>query len=771
MFRTRIGNTNARSIQLFFKKFVIPDGAKLFIYNSNKTVIAGAFTSNNVQNDSTFMIADFMGNHVIIEYFEPDNPEFEGQLIIGAIGQAYKDPYTSKSDPGFININCPIGKDAQLAKHAVARMSFRSGLYQASCSGALINNTRNDGKPYFLTAHHCISLSAEAISLITYFNYEVVGCSGDTLTPLSLSGSSLLSTYQSSDFTLLLLNEKPTSSYQPYYAGWNAFEQPATGVTGVHIPAGETKKISIDYDTISTNATSISWDDKSTSPPGSHWRVSWDIGKTAGGSSGSPLFNSGNQIIGQLHGGDSQQEFYGRFDYSYTHRPSDYQRMAHYLDPDSTNIRQINGYSPADNIPDAFFVTPFEQVCHNAPIIFTDYSVFGPYERSWKVFPSTFSFVEGTTDSSANPVIRFLQDTTYIVTLDLSTGGPVVSTENNTIKSAGNLDIAVAPNITGEICDCNFNKLKLTATGAQDYSWSVIPESLDKIILTSLNGDTTSIIRMSGFKADSSYVIGIKIIGSQETCSDSIYADYNIIKPANDDIKNAKLLNYGRSDFFSNVCATIEPGEPVPPFTSCTSQDSWCDEYGNGKNIVEHSVWFKFIGGETGRLSISSYGFDDEIALYSANNYEDILSGNYTLVGANDDRSSTDSRPLLTSEPVTPGKMYWIQVDGSGGGLEDNFYMVLTSLPPTSAENIKSQPLMVYPQPARDIVFISNSEWSSGKANIKVYNVSGSCIFDKKLQINDDKIILDVTSWDSGVYIGWIEIGASRYIVKISKMN
>ncbi len=408
-------------------------------------------------------------------------------------------------------------------------------------------------------------------------------------------------------------------------------------------------------------------------------------------------------------------------------------------------------------------------IMHQSPLLIIQFSVL--IKDHGKYLPSTFSFVEGTTDSSANPVIQFLHDTTYTVTLDLSTGGPVVSTENNTIKSAGNLNVAVTPNITGEICDCNFNKLKLTGTGAQDYSWSVIPESLDKIVLTSINGDTTSIIRMSGYKADSSYVIGIKIIGSQETCSDTVYTDYNIIKPANDDIKNAKLLNYGRSDFFSNVCATIEPGEPIPPFTSCTSQDSWCDEYGTGKNIVEHSVWFKFIGGETGRLSISSYGFDDEIALYSANNYEDILSGNYTLVGANDDRSTTDSRPLLTSEPVTPGKMYWIQVDGSGGGLEDNFYMVLTSLPPTSAENIKSQPLMVYPQPARDRVFISNSEWSSGKAAIKVYNVSGSCIFDKELQINDDKITLDVTSWDSGVYIGWIEIGASLYIVKISKMN
>ncbi len=61
IWRLRIGNVNARSIQLSFKKFVIPDGAKLFVYNSSKTVIAGAFTRNNVQKDSTFTDSRFYG--------------------------------------------------------------------------------------------------------------------------------------------------------------------------------------------------------------------------------------------------------------------------------------------------------------------------------------------------------------------------------------------------------------------------------------------------------------------------------------------------------------------------------------------------------------------------------------------------------------------------------------------------------------------------------------------------------------------------------------
>ena len=239
LWRLRIAADSASSIQLFFQKFIVPEGATLFIYNDTQSQLAGAFTSLNMRTDRKFVVADFSGDHLIVEYFEPAEAAFRGSLILGGIGQAYKDVMLQeKSGDSYININCPEGKYLQLQKHAVCKITFTSNKVSYLCTGALINNARQDGSPYFLTASHCISDSAEAKTLVAYFNYEIEGCSGTTKTPLTLSGSNLLSTASGSDYTLLRLNDAPLPSYQPYYAGWNANNTVTNNVSGIHHPEG-----------------------------------------------------------------------------------------------------------------------------------------------------------------------------------------------------------------------------------------------------------------------------------------------------------------------------------------------------------------------------------------------------------------------------------------------------------------------------------------------------------------------------------------------------
>jgi len=86
----------------------------------------------------------------------------------------------------------------------------------------------------------------------------------------------------------------------------------------IHHPSGDVKKIS-------TYATTPLRVDNSPNVPGSlHWRVTWATGVTEGGSSGSPLFDQSNRIIGDLSGGPSAcgaevlEDYYGRFDDSWT---------------------------------------------------------------------------------------------------------------------------------------------------------------------------------------------------------------------------------------------------------------------------------------------------------------------------------------------------------------------------------------------------------------------------------------------------------------------
>jgi V8-like Glu-specific endopeptidase len=772
IWRIRISNATAKSLQLYFSKYKVPSGAKLFIYNDDLSAIAGAFTKENMQQDESFTIADFRGNHVIIEYYEPSYAEYEGSVILGAIGQAYVDIFDLQSSDDFVNINCPIGKDAQLAKHAVCMITFISGSSQGFCSGALINNANQDGKPYFLTAHHCLSSSTEAATLVAYFNYEVAGCDGEMLTSSTLSGSTLLSTGAPSDYTLLLLNSKPGSDYQPYYAGWDITGEESDTVTGIHVPYLQTKKISIDYDSIYTYPYTIEWEEGSDSPANTHWVLYYDVGTTSSGSSGSPLFNNKNQIIGQLHGGGDDVDLYGKLSYSYTHKPTAYPLIKTYLDPNSTNIKKLDGYIPGGNVPDAFFSTEYEQVCYNTPIEFTDYSVFGPFDRLWSINPLNFTFSGGTTETSQNPVIQFTKDTTYTVELKLSVGGVVKSTESLKIKAGKSLDVSVYQKNQEDICDCDFDTLQLSGSGAESYQWQVMPDDEDKILLTGEHNNTATVKRIPTYSADSTYTLNVRVIGTQSTCSDTVFYATNIVKPSNDNVAHAIEIGYGRSDVYSNVCATEEDGEPVPPSTSCTSQNAWCDcimEESNQNDIVDNSVWFKFIPVKTGNISISSAGFDNQIALYEAETYNDLLTNNYTLLGANDDRSDVDYRPLIKSEAVTAGKTYWIQVDGSACGAEEEFYIIVNDLSATSTNETIIGSFVVYPQPAGDQLNIRIEENSGSEASLSIYTLSGSCLYNIKILLDGSTITLDSSKWEPGVYIMMMRTANTNYVSKIIK--
>src|SRR5690606_879424 len=86
-----------------------------------------------------------------------------------------------------------------------------------------------------------------------------------------------------------------------------------TSQVGIHHPSGDVKKICFD-----NNApTQVTYGNASC------WRVvNWESGTTEPGSSGSPLFDQNQRIVGQLYGGTAScssitHDNYGRFDVSW----------------------------------------------------------------------------------------------------------------------------------------------------------------------------------------------------------------------------------------------------------------------------------------------------------------------------------------------------------------------------------------------------------------------------------------------------------------------
>ncbi len=159
-----------------------------------------------------------------------------------------------------------------------------------------------------------------------------------------------------SDFLLLEAEDAINASWNPFWLGWDATTDAHTGGVGIHHPAGDEKKIS----TYTGNAQNSSqWNGMST-----HYRVVWSgtesgWGVTEGGSSGSPLFESGGKVIGTLTGGGSfcnsvqpggqtQPDYYGRMNYHWTSNPGPAsEELKTWLDPNNTGALTLEGsYSP-----------------------------------------------------------------------------------------------------------------------------------------------------------------------------------------------------------------------------------------------------------------------------------------------------------------------------------------------------------------------------------------------------------------------------------------
>jgi V8-like Glu-specific endopeptidase len=242
-------------------------------------------------------------------------------------------------------VNCAVGADWQVEKRSVA-MILSGG--SALCTGSLVNNTANDGTPYFLTANHCYSNTVG--SWVFVFNHETTGCTGTTgPTNQTVSGSVLRARNAGSDFCLLELNSIPPASYNVQYAGWDASDAATvTSAVGIHHPSGDLKKISFENDAVPQGT----WSGAQT------WDVQqWDDGITEGGSSGSPLFDQNHRVIGQLYGGlsgcagnveNGEGDSYGRFGVSWDAGASSAARLKEWLDPGNSGVLVLDGY------PDGF---------------------------------------------------------------------------------------------------------------------------------------------------------------------------------------------------------------------------------------------------------------------------------------------------------------------------------------------------------------------------------------------------------------------------------
>lgn len=385
---------DAAHLNFGFNPFFLPDGASLVIQSKRGLDKLGPFTANNNEESGQFWTGVLQGESAVIELQVPANRMAELKFGIVRVGHGYRGFGATakhcKSGACETDVAClSTGDPWNNPRRSVAAYTVGG---TDTCTGSLVNNTANDKRMLFATATHCgVNNNTIGATLVAYWNYESATCrrpgssaSGQIVPRPNTTQTGVRFLAQTanpfagsapagdrSDFTLLEFLQPANAAYNLYWAGWDrrntdpVCSAPAdpTLTTGlcasIHHPNVDEKRITFVEATMQTGNIS--------GASGVHWHPFWDPtppnlpnfpagaaltpSVTEPGSSGSPLYNASQRLIGVLSGGPSAcgstganlSDFYGKLAHAWDGLGTTTTAVKSYLDPGGTNPDFIDG--------------------------------------------------------------------------------------------------------------------------------------------------------------------------------------------------------------------------------------------------------------------------------------------------------------------------------------------------------------------------------------------------------------------------------------------
>jgi hypothetical protein len=767
--RFLIVSSGAKAIGLNLDLFRLPPGSSLWLYDPDHTNIVGAVVDDGKNQAGPLTLPEVPGDSLILEYFEPGNAAFAGQIELSQLIHTYRDKsiMDTEESSGLLTSNiatrCPASRPYWNLKHSVCRMTFNDQIYAYLCTGFLVNNTAVNGIPYFVTANHCINTEKMANTLVTYFNYEDASCNVSGGSLITINGAKLLFTLRESDFTLLRLDSDPPPSSQPVYAGWDVSDSASSPVSIIHHPEGKSKVISVSTDAVESMPGLIYWEGGSPTPSNSHWRVKLTSGKTVGGSSGCPLFDKNNRAIGQLHGGDEKTDYFGKLAYTFKMQPDSFVK---YLDPIKSGVHALDGYIPSTNYPESFFDINLKTPCLNEPVRLVNQSLFNADKFIWEFRHNEtgnlqyVEFLDGTNFSSGEPVVQFTERGSY--TVSLSSGN------NDSIRNqTSRFDFVVADTalrlttsgipVSGYICGNQLNNYLISTQGALEYSYT-FGENSNRLFISGDMG-VRKITLDKAKEGSGSFLLPLTISGSHGNCAASTQHILNFRIASNNEPENSIMLQHGLNGPFSNECADTWESEPYPQVNDCYGQLSWCSPEEN-YGILQNTVWFKIPGPSTGKLGVRLTGLDAQMALYDAGTEADLRNGNARIIAANDNQLNT-KEPEIYPVKVSPGKDYWLQVDGSKNGQVGPFSLI-----------VLQDGVTCYPNPTKGPITVEVGFDASENIRIEISELQGRRVraFTKESMLAGEKLEIDLSDLPRGMYLIHFSSSSGSGVSKILKL-
>jgi lysyl endopeptidase len=507
---------DALTMNVFFQEFDLGPGEYVHVFDSEGKFYDGAYTAANNQPDRLLSTLPIPATKIVVEYFKPTDSNYDSKLTIGHVIQGYRlvaqhfvdALHTSKglNDSGACNYDTgcselpgnPFGTPGEwndpIASVAIILING-SGI----CSGALVNNTANDGTPYFLSANHCGTTNGGGRSFLFGYESATTSCattanSSNGPTTSQINGATLRASNSASDVALWELNSAIPSSYNVFYAGWDNSGVPPTQITGIHHPSGDVKKICREEDSPYYDVTGGAqvW-----------WINEWEWGVTEPGSSGSPIFDQNKRIVGQLYGGaaacsgtvnNGTYDFYGRFDVSWDNSSSASSRLIDWLDPLGTNPTAIDGYNP--NQPSAA-VDAAVQAIDGVSGFFCNQTVFSPSVQirnagintltsltiaysldgsSLGSFQWTGSLATGAIESVSLPALNISQSGLY--SYEVSISNPNGGTDENAANNSGASSLEAAIAASSAQLDLTFD------CWPNEVSWELVSDATGNTLAT-----------------------------------------------------------------------------------------------------------------------------------------------------------------------------------------------------------------------------------------------------------------------------------------------